>query len=250
MLKNGKAPKRVDVEEISGGQMGALFAGVAIEIPRRGDPGTVKAMIANTKKMRPILRRLVVPEDKVVLVGEKALRAWHSGWSRFWRSFGYRYDHEALILPEYRDGFGWSIVVPPMAEWSTSRLLHEVCGRMFPTWQAYDDGQLDKIVSADVHVVLARDTVEADEIHKNKSTKTVEAENISAITIRQREVLEARYFFETGEHLDIANTTICAGSRYADGFVPRAYWRDDEFDVSCVAPAFAYGSWRVRETVF
>ena len=253
MLKNGKAPKRVEVEEISGGQMGALLAGVAIEMPRWGDPGTVKAMIANTKKMRPILRRLVVSEDKVVLAGEEALHAWHDGWPRFWRAFGYRYDHEALILPEYRDGFGWSVVTPERDQWPMSRLLHEVCQRIFPIYSFYNDQDLDGIISTaeptGAHVVLTRDRVEADEEHKNKSAKTIEAENISTMPPRQRAVLEARYFMETGEHLDIVSVTICAGSRYADGFVPYAYWFDDGFLVSYVFPGHADDGWRVRETV-
>lgn len=252
MPQHDKAPNGT-TEDISGRQMAALLSGIAIEIPRQGDPETVKAMIANTKKMKPVLKRLVTKENKVVIVGEKALLDWHAGWPRFWRAFGFRYNHEALILPEYRDGFGWSIVTPELSEWPASRLLHEVCGRMFPTWQFYEDKELDEIVSAQepvgVHVVLVRDGVEADEDHKAKSATMIDVANLPAITIRQREVLEARYYFETDGHLNQSNLTICAGSRLADGRVPSAYWFDDEFHVSRVDPDNAYDHWRVRETV-
>ncbi|MFA5319413.1 MAG: hypothetical protein WC387_03570, partial [Candidatus Paceibacterota bacterium] len=47
-----------------------------------------------------------------VLTDYERLLHWHSGWPRFWRAFGFSYDHESLALPEYRDGFGWSIVAP------------------------------------------------------------------------------------------------------------------------------------------
>lgn len=251
-MTNGKAQK-TNVGEISGGQMAALMAGVAIEMPRVGDLEVVKKMIANTKRMKPILRQLVTPKDEVALAGEQALQAWHAGWPRFWRAFGFKYDHDALVLPEYRQDFGWSIVMPDLAEWPMSKLLHGVCERMFPIWQYYDNGQLDKIVSAKeptgAHVVLVRNCVEADEIHKNKSANMVEAEKILAITLRQRAVLEARYFFETNEHLDIANLTICAGSRYTGGSVPRAGWGGDEFGVRSVDPDLQRDHWRVREVV-
>lgn len=250
-MSNGKA--QTLVEEINGGQMAALMAGVAIEMPRKGDLRVVKSMIANTKRMKSILRQLVSSKDEATVVEEEALYLWHSGWPRFWRAFGFRYDHDALVLPEYRDGFGWSITTPDLAEWPMSKLLHEVCGRMFPTWQYYDDDQLDKIVSAKeptgTHVVLVRDCVEADEKNKGKSAIMIEAENLPVITLRQRAVLEARYFFETNGHLDMSNLTICAGSRYADGSVPGVSWDDVEFSVGSVDPDGVVDYGRIREVL-
>jgi len=186
-----------------------------------------------------------------ILTGYERLLRWHEGWPRFWRAFGFLYDHEALVLPEYREGFGWSIVTPPFGEWSASRLLHEVCGRMFPTLQFYSDEKINKVTSfqelIDTHVVLVRDTVEADECHKGKSVEFIEQNKIPAITLRQREVLEARYYFETGGHLDVVNFTLCCGSRYSGGDVPHAYWRGGKFHVGRVHPADEDGHWRVRE---
>lgn len=251
-MLSGKAQTQA-VEEISGGQMAALLAGVAVEMPRKGHLDTVKKMIANTKRMKPILWRLVMPEDKVSLTGEEALRLWHSGWPRFWRAFGFAYDHEALILPEYREGFGWSIVTPDRESWPMSRLLHEVCGRMFETWQFYDDANLNNIISSkeltNVHVMLARNRVEADEEYKNQSAKMIEEREISVMTPRQRAVLEARYFFETNGHLDINTVTIHASSRDAGGGVPHSHGLAGKFYVGLVCPDVQGDDWRVREVV-
>ncbi|MFA5319553.1 MAG: hypothetical protein WC387_04315 [Candidatus Paceibacterota bacterium] len=249
-MPNGKA--QMQAEEISGGQMAALLAGVAIEMPRKGNLSVVKEMIAHTRKMRSVLRQLVKPKDEVALAGEEALRVWHSGWPRFWRAFGFSYDHESLALPEYRDGFGWSIVAPDRVGWPMSRLLHEVCGRMFETWQYYDDAELDGITSlspelAGVHVVLARDRVEADEEYKNQSAKAIKEQGVSTMTPRQRAVLESRHFFETNGHLDISNVTIHAGPRDADGYVPGSRWSGGGFGVGRVDPGGAFDRWRVRE---
>ena len=233
--------------------MAALLAGVAIEIPRKGNLEMVKAMISNTKKMRSTLRQLVEPKDEENITAEQALQAWHTTWPHFWRAFGFSYDHEALVLPEYREGFGWSIVTPPQADWPMSKLLHEVCERMFPTWQAYNDEDLDKITSpkepTDTNVVLARNRIEADEEHQNQSAQTIETTSLSTMTPRQRLVLEARYFLETSGHLDTNTMTICANSRYTDGCVPYVYWDDGRFSVGLVYPDDADGLWRVREVV-
>jgi len=255
MNEHGKVPSHQETVALDAGQMMQLSSAIAQEIPRVGVVSHVQQMMSRSgrRDMRNVLRLLVEPKDEVAVMDEKALLDWHAGWPRFWRAFGLKYDHEALILPEYRTGFGWSIVTPCLSEWPTSRLLHEVCGRMFPTWQFYDDGRLDKIISAQepvgVHVVLVRNGIEADEIHQAKSAVMIETAKIPAITIRQRQVLEARYYLETNEHLDISNTTICAGSRYAGGHVPYAYWHDVQFCVCYVYPDRASGGWRVRETV-
>lgn len=74
------------------------------------------------------------------------------------------------------------------------------------------------------YAIWVRDTVEADEVHKNKSAKMVAQEGLKTETSLERMLHELKYFAETGKHLDIVNVTLCSGSRNADGFVPYAYW--------------------------
>jgi len=63
--------------------------------------------------------------------------------------------------------------------------------------------------------------------------------------------MELEYFKKTGEHLDIENMTLCAGSRYTDGCVPHVYWYPDfrELRVYWCRPGVAFGVLRSREVV-
>ncbi|KKT39089.1 MAG: hypothetical protein UW28_C0040G0008, partial [Parcubacteria group bacterium GW2011_GWA2_44_13] len=63
---------------------------------------------------------------------------------------------------------------------------------------------------------------------------------------------EAKYFKETGKHLDISNWTLCSGSRYSDGGVPCVRWDShySEMGVDGADPSGAYGGLRSRQTVF
>ncbi|KKT39348.1 MAG: hypothetical protein UW28_C0036G0014, partial [Parcubacteria group bacterium GW2011_GWA2_44_13] len=62
---------------------------------------------------------------------------------------------------------------------------------------------------------------------------------------------EAKYFKETGKHLDISNWTLCSGSRYSDGGVPVVGWYGDYsgMHVGRAFPSGASGSLRSRQTV-
>ena len=51
------------------------------------------------------------------------------------------------------------------------------------------------------------------------------------MTLKERMVLELKYFDETGKHLDIENWTLCTGFRHSVGRVPRCDWGGGEFCV-------------------
>ena len=109
----------------------------------------------------------------------------------------------------------------------TSEIWAE-CNKLFKCWSYYSPEQMDKdfpIPKKTTHYF--RKEVEADEVHKNKSANDLEKEGVKGITLRERLLLEIQYFKETGKHLDIKNITLCSGSRWSAGFVPDAYWYDD-----------------------
>lgn len=78
------------------------------------------------------------------------------------------------------------------------------------------------------YAIRVRDYVEADEELKNLSADDVKARTLTTETLLERLIHELKYFLETGKHLDNANWTLCAGSRYADGGVPFVYWSPDD----------------------
>lgn len=97
-------------------------------------------------------------------------------------------------------------------------------------YQYVDD--LDKDVMENDHdpyrdgnyAIQIKATVEADEENKNKSAKTLKEEGHQGMTLLERLLMELAYFLTTGQHLDIVNITLCAGSRYRGGGVPGVFW--------------------------
>lgn len=119
--------------------------------------------------------------------------------------------------------------------WNTIRenlkLTSEIVKKLrkhFKVW-VYDEENLDKNFLAPRKVTTRTfaPNVEADPNLANKSADDLEKEGVESITLRERLIMELQYFKETGKHLDLANITLCAGSRGGDGGVPSVDWDSD-----------------------
>lgn len=134
----------------------------------------------------------------------------------------------------------------------TSQLLEEAKA-LFPvwTWQDFEKFDKDFPIPKSLTTREFKPNIEADEEHKNKSADDLEKQGVQGITLRERIIMEIQYFKETGDHLDLDNITLCAGSRRVDGDVPYAYWDVSlrEFCVIWCRVRFASGNLRVREVV-
>ena len=254
MGKHGKTPV---VGAIGSRQLGALCGAVVTQIGaladyiQGGNNTPAQGFISHPQTLRPHLARIFVP----AVVPPIRFADWHAGWPKFWRYYLRKYDlqlvEEGLILPDYRDGFNWSVVIPAGL---TPNKGFEICQSMFPSWKYADN--LDLIESCREpgekgYTVLVRDRIEADEENKNCSANNLGGKEgwRSYIAVSERCVLEARYFVETGNHLDAVNWTLCAGSRDSDGSVLRARWYLGEFGVDWCNPFDASGYLRARSVV-
>ena len=136
----------------------------------------------------------------------------------------------------------------------TSQILAE-CKKKFVVWSSWSDKELDKQFPIPKKLTTRefRDNVEADEEFKNLSANDLKEKypDKEFITLRERLIMELEYFKKTGKHLDIENTTLCAGSRRTDGFVPCVYWYPDDrrLGVGWCGPGVASGGLRSREVV-
>jgi len=153
-----------------------------------------------------------------------------SDWQTFYRDvFGLELDFSGLRIPERQEGFDRIVVV---ARGMTPQKLYDKCAELFPCWK-WTNGDLDKVVISDraakngAYAVWFRDRVEADEEFKSHSADQLKQMNIPGITFEERLLFELKFFKETGNHLDISNITLCAGSRYGDGRVPCVRWGGD-----------------------
>nr|HPN96882.1 hypothetical protein [Candidatus Moranbacteria bacterium] len=145
-------------------------------------------------------------------------------WQNFYREvFGIETDSFSdLVIPAKLEGFDRLLII---AEGMTPQKLYSKCVEMFPSWK-WTDRDLDEIVTSDrtakngAYAVWVRERVEADEELKNLSANQFKERGVPGITLEERLIYELKYFKETGEHLDINNVTLCAGSRCGGGHVP------------------------------
>jgi len=168
-------------------------------------------------------------QDRVELSSD--LVGWNSVYEKL---FGKVPNWDGVIVPAKPEGFGPSrlIAVPQdICEWTNNKPIQGTFNALvkyFPCRQYASE--LDRMVDNNVrapqmgsYAVWVKDVREADD--------TFDTESVVGITLLERELLEADYFFEHGEHLDPQMVTRCSGSRYSDGDVPRVDWIVSGFSV-------------------
>ncbi len=175
-------------------------------------------------------------------------------WHRFYKKyFGLDLNFSGITIPERREGFDRLIVV---AQGITIQQAFEKCREMFGVWK-YTDADLDEVVTLNDrdtklghYAIWVRDRIEADEENKNRSANQLKGANINGETLLERLLHELKYYTETKKHLDILNVTLCCGSRYSDGDVPKVRWYDTgRLSVYGCSPGAAFDGLRCREVV-
>ena len=197
-----------------------------------------------------IIRHLQTPEGKVLVPGMaefivekmkgkksgKPLSQQLADWKLFYKKFfRHNLDINNIQIPDQPNGFDRLIVV---AKGFTLNQIYAVMVRHFDCWQYTED--LDKVITrndrdankTDTYAVWLRDRQEADEENQNLSAKEVWDKKIQGITLAERMLYELKFWDETGDHLDMDNVTLCAGSRRSDDDVPYMSFGSDDQTVS------------------
>jgi len=173
-------------------------------------------------------------------------------WTIFWSKRGFAIGD--ISVPEKRPGFDRLLVIP---QGLTIEQVFGICQKLFKVWR-YTNQDLDEAIPTNdrtstngSYAIWVRDRVEADEEFKNQSANTLKAVGHTGITVLERLIYEAKYFDETGKHLDITNITLCAGSRYSDGGVPVVSWDggNAKLFLGWCDPGYASGLLRSRAVV-
>ena len=74
------------------------------------------------------------------------------------------------------------------------------------------------------YAIWVRDNVEVDYGLNHLAADNMAEKGITVETLEERLLEEIKYFKQTEQHLDITSKTMCAGSRYVGGRVPRVRW--------------------------
>jgi ribosomal protein L31 len=173
-------------------------------------------------------------------------------WTTLYASLGITLNPAEVAIPPHPEGFDRLIIVP---KGMTPQKAYDLCAEKFPCWK-YTDESLDIAVpthdrTADngPYAIWIMDTVEADEVHEDKSADMLTQQGIKGITLTERLLLELKYFTQAGKHLDIKNWTLCSGSRGCDGYVPNVCWRGGKLKVGWCSVGDRNGNLRSRAVV-
>jgi len=142
------------------------------------------------------------------------------------------------------------IIINDDGKKKTSEIIAEL-RKLFPVW-VYNESEVDKEFPPPKKFTSRKFLLvqEADEDLKNKSANDLKREGIAGITLRGRLLYELEYSKKTGQHLDIDNITLCAGSRYSDGGVPGVGWCSGGLGVDWCYPGDSRAALRSRRAVF
>ena len=186
-------------------------------------------------------------------------------WNGAFPNLNWRKTYHSLGLDQQYAGFLASNPLPFVdGYWNIPALKGVTCNKVVETFRELGVnvqtccGDLDANTPVNdrdpdngSYWISCKATVEADEELKNLSANDLKEQAVSGITLPERLLLELAYFVTTGAHLDVENWTLCSGSRYLDGDVPRMCWGSDarEFRVDWFYPGYGYDGLRARAAV-
>jgi len=206
---------------LTAGEIRDLNVAVLAQMPLNLDPEKVRADLKSKTSLGRALGKFF---RNRYAASPEFLDA--ASWIDFYRRiFGKEIDLVDLHVstkPEYEC---WPIVIVPGI---LNNDTFDACKKQFSkAWRYMDDLNTVRDVVArptTAYVVWIKALVEADPDLANVSANEIEKCGFNTLTLCERLILELKYFDETKQHLDIKNWTLCAGSRYADGGVPRVGW--------------------------
>ncbi len=232
MKKHGTVPKKQDTT-----RQAMEFGAALLKQAPHLTPEAMQFWIKNQGKLQETLATaLGIPDP---------CREWERFYLEVW---GTKVDFSQLDLPAKAEGFNWLII---MLEGLTPNKLFDKCKESFVSWRYTEDlNTIKSVRTADkTYAVWVRDRIEADEENKNKSANDCEKEGLKGSTLEERLLLELFYHWRTCKHLDINNVTLCSGSCYSDGDVPRVGFRGGGVRVYCFSPGGSGGGLRARSVV-
>ncbi|MFA5644142.1 MAG: hypothetical protein WC928_01285 [Patescibacteria group bacterium] len=178
-----------------------------------------------------------------------------STWQRIYKKwFGLEKDFSDLQVPEHYDPRKHFAVI--VAQGLTKNQIVAEMRLKFKVSLHKEDldtsvNHNDRDAKNGDYIVLFNRNIEADEEFKDFPADQLKVMNHKGITLMERLLLEILYFDRTKKHLDISNRTLCTGSRYSDGYVPRVRWCSSGggLGVGRCSPGFSDYGLRSREVV-
>ncbi|MFA5070351.1 MAG: hypothetical protein WC528_03655 [Patescibacteria group bacterium] len=174
-------------------------------------------------------------------------------WQDFYRKyFRAEFDFSDVPIPDDPGDFTRIIFIP---RGMTLSWVIKTLRKHFPVSVYLGDLDRNTVVNLRItdrsYAIRTRDCVEADKDLMFISASQFEKQNTSILNLLERLIYELKYYCETNQHLDVQNTTLCAGPRPQDGGVLGVKWDADneELLVCWHYPSCAYENLRARRVI-
>jgi len=173
-------------------------------------------------------------------------------------------DFENVKVPEYQEGFGWTVIVDKNL---TYNQIKKVCEVSFDCELNFDLEDIDFAQEErspqknGSYAIRIRNREESDKENANMSANQIKEQQIKTMTLLERLILELYHTLGLhhrwsnddydGNYLDVegGSITLCSGSRYLDGYVPFAGYHEGKFKVLSDVPNGASDDSRARTVI-
>ena len=192
------------------------------------DLATKQKWIENPKGLQKALEALCPP------VGESLPNSNMEYWVNFYQyNFNLNPEFSGLKIPQKPKGWkrNWRLLV--VLGGLTNNQVYKACKKQFPCSNLMNDEDLDAVIPTNerdpkngTYAIWVHDNQEVGEVCRINSTGILNQTDLNIETVLERMIHELVYFSETRKHLDEHHSTLCAGSRFDDGSVPEALWKD------------------------
>ena len=167
----------------------------------------------------------------------------------YWREL-YRDKLSGLVLPKKRPGINQLIVV---CEGVSLNKIVEISRKNFSVkspWEDLDESifSVGRILDAP-YAIYVRGSAEPEEKFANYSVMDLKDRDVPVVNLPERLIFGLEHFIRTGEHLDVAHTTLCGRSRSWDDKVPTVHSTPEGVNIFWCGPFNTYPYLRAREAV-
>ncbi len=179
-------------------------------------------------------------------------------WQRFfYEIFNIRADFSDVSIPPAPDEFVWPICVPggmtTEQAFSGGELQFPIEKRIKKRTNELLDDVLDCSFGREIlrnsYIVRVHPNIEADGDLKNLSADDIATRKINTLTLKERFLLGRFLYWKEKIILDREMVTLCAGSRYSDGYVPSVCWYVGRLEVHWDSSDSRYDHLRARRAV-
>ncbi len=172
-------------------------------------------------------------------------------WQKFYLTlFGIRIDAKIIKLPARKSDFDRLIIV---AKGIAPNRVYATCEKHFSCMRSYNnldrDVPINDRMPKQTYAVASRNEIESDRQYKNMCADDLIKKNIRGATLLEHMLFCLKHFWETGNHLDRRDITMCSGSRYKDGRVPTTISDRGVFKIHWCSRHDRYPRLRVREVI-